>query len=67
RVFFVLNEPKSIEGASKIIAGSDVRDKIQVISEALRALDSHVFILHVTGVETVFVARSPLLPTLSSR
>ncbi|MEM1638590.1 MAG: DUF87 domain-containing protein [Desulfurococcaceae archaeon] len=67
RVFFVLNEPKSIEGASRIIAGSDVRDKIQVISEALRALDSHVFILHVTGVETVFVARSPLLPTLSSR
>lgn len=62
RIFFIMNEPRSVEEASKIIAGADVKEKIQVVSETLRTLDPHVFILHATGVETAFIVKSPVEP-----
>lgn len=60
RIFFVLNEPRSIEEASKIIAGSDTRDKVLVISEVLRTLSTHTYIVHATGVNRVYIVRSPI-------
>mgnify|MGYP001772637989 CR=1 FL=1 len=66
RIFFVLNDPRSIEEASRIIAGSESREKVQVIAEALRTLPPHTFIVHATGVSTAFIVRSPFLVTSSN-
>ncbi|MEM0045365.1 MAG: DUF87 domain-containing protein [Desulfurococcaceae archaeon] len=61
RVFFVLNEPRSVEEASKIIAGLDVKEKSLVVAEAIRTLAPHTFMIHATGVDAIFVVKSPFL------
>ncbi|MEM1628798.1 MAG: type IV secretory system conjugative DNA transfer family protein, partial [Desulfurococcaceae archaeon] len=58
RVFFILNEPESIELAAKIIAGGHAREKILPITAMLRSLEQHNFILHVTGVDDIYVVEN---------
>ncbi|MEM4916312.1 MAG: ATP-binding protein [Desulfurococcaceae archaeon] len=58
RVFFILNEPESIELAAKIIAGGYAREKILPITAMLRSLEQHNFILHVTGVDDIYVVEN---------
>jgi len=59
RVFFALNEPESVKIAADIIGGT-IKVKNICISEALRALKQHTFILHATGSENIYIARSIL-------
>ena len=61
RIFFVLNEPRGLEEASRIVGGAESREKLMVIQEALRTLPQHTFLMHTTGVDFVFIAKSPIM------
>lgn len=59
RIFFLLNEPRSLEEASRILSGAGPRKKFTTIAEALRTLEPYTFIVHVTGSGTMYILRSP--------
>lgn len=59
RIFFLLNEPRSLEDASKILCGAGPRRKFTVIADALRTLEPHTFVVHITGSSKMYIARSP--------
>jgi energy-coupling factor transporter ATP-binding protein EcfA2 len=63
RVFFLLNDPKSIEEASRIIAGAESRERQLAVSRVLRTLPPHAYIVHATGLEEVLLLKSPTLNT----
>ncbi|MEM3762929.1 MAG: ATP-binding protein [Desulfurococcaceae archaeon] len=60
RVFFLLNDPKSVEEASKILSGTSLRDKVSIVAEALRTLRQHTYLIHITGLNKVYIVSSPI-------
>ena len=59
RIFFLLNDPESLEISARIISGVEQREKISTVAEALRTLEPHVFVAHITGLSKVYIVESP--------
>ncbi|MCC6010799.1 MAG: ATP-binding protein [Desulfurococcaceae archaeon] len=59
RVFFTLNEPESVKAAADIVGGA-IKVKAACISEALRSLKQHSYIIHATGSENIYIAKIDL-------
>lgn len=64
RIFFLLNDPKSIEEASKIIGGVS-KARRELIAKMLRTIQPHTFIAHATGVSEVLVIKTPQFSVVS--
>lgn len=60
RIFFLLNDPRSLEEASKILSGISLREKMSTIAESLRTLKQHMYMIHVTGSNNIYIVSSPV-------
>lgn len=60
RIFFLLNDPRSIEEAATILGGAS-RSRVIIVAELLRTLKPHTFLVHVSGFDAVYVVKSPVI------